>query len=503
MKSNSYYRNDAINAEFFGASGDSFDDCAAPIQAALNSTAGGTVYLPAGTFYLNSGTLSVATAGTALRGAGPGLTTMVVGPGITGSQLVSLTADYCEVSDMTIAGVSATTTSNPACDAIGLNGGRYNRVDNVDFRHVNGWCVNSIATPTKAGFATMLTRLSSYQNCAGGIHIQSNATISNGGQHFLSNINMQQVGVNSGANAGMDAFLFEDVFDLTCVNLNGAVSQNSVNGSTYGACMHIRGNCAAIYIVNADLGAFPRSAGINNPVWLIEDFGGNSPHNVQVLNSIGQQGAYGLRITGGAKDLAFIDFEASNNYNHGVSVEGNGSTIDFDRLRCSSNGQNGTGTNYDLNWSGTAGGKITNTTLSSPVVAINSGVGVQNPAHFNSNNGVVANNWDCNGSGTSATNVFDSTANSPNITRNVRPWNPRGGFTTTPPASGTPTAPVGSDKWFYVTAATGGCGVSVTGATAFAMTIPAGVTLPVFVAAQQTMTLTYTSTPSYLGVAGL
>lgn len=82
--------------------------------------------------------------------------------------------------------------------------------------------------------------------------------------------------------------------------------------------------------------------------------------------------------------------------------------------------------------------------------------------------------------------------------RNVDGITPQGAQTVAVPASGTAVAASPFDRWFYVTAATGGCTMTVTSpsGTTSAVTVAASTTLPVFVPAACTVTPTYTNAPT-------
>jgi hypothetical protein len=199
-------------------------------------------------------------------------------------------------------GASSTITSNPVCDGIYLQGGRFCRVMNIFGQYLNGWLINSVATTTNAGFATMLRGVSGL-NLAGGIHIQSNANVSWGAQHFLSNINLQQIGIGTGASANLDAFRFEDCFDITAENFNAAIS-NASTGST----INIVGRCASHYFTNMDLGCFPNSASGTNSVITIQDGPNGSPADIRFVQGEAQQGATGLTVSGGATKCFFTSY---------------------------------------------------------------------------------------------------------------------------------------------------------------------------------------------------
>jgi hypothetical protein len=469
-------------------SGDSSGMTDAAAVHRLASLPGRTVALGPGTFHLGGVSLA---PGTTVRGAGPGATIVTVPPGFAGSSMFSLHSDgYACVCDMSIVGARSAITSNPASDAIALNGGRYCRIDNVFFQYINGWCVNSVGTANRAGYATMLTRLSGLNN-AGGVHVQGVPGRNWGAQHFLANLNFQQTGVATGPAANRDCVLLEDVYDITGTNFNLSVSHVST-----GSAVHIKGRCATVYLEGMDCGTYPNGAGINY-VWLIEDSANGSPADISVVNAVGQQGYYGLRITGAARGLDFVRFNATNNLRHGISVEGTGTNINFTGLRCSWNGQDKNGDSHDINWSSVKStGTLRNVTLNSPLASPGT-AGVANPASFVPGNKAIAEQWVCSGRSTTANNVFPAGAQAPSIVRNVHPWNPRGGQNVAVPASGTPAGRSASDRWYYITAAASGTSVTVTGANPMTLDIPVGGTVPVFVPAGQSITPVYRIAPDW------
>ena len=72
-----------------------------------------------------------------------------MGSSFAGTQAVFLNAEGCAVENLSVIGATSTTTSNPVADAIYLNGQRFNRISNVEFEYINGWCVNEIATSSR------------------------------------------------------------------------------------------------------------------------------------------------------------------------------------------------------------------------------------------------------------------------------------------------------------------------------------------------------------------
>lgn len=398
---------DWVNAKtMFGATGGgSVDDGPAIASALSGATIGQTLYLPTGNFLVNSATaMTLAVPGLRIVGAGPKSTVITIGPSFSGSQVFTLGAEGCAVENLTIAGASSTTSSNPVANAFSLTGSRFCRIMNCEFQYVNGWCVESIAQSGNAGFATMLCNLSSYKTCAGGIHIKSYSGVNYGAQFFLSNLNFQQVGFGGvSSTSNLDAFFFEDCFDIMGVNFNAGIS-DAGTGST----MHIKGNCATIYLTNMDLGCFPNAASATNSVWLIEDnASAQSPQDIRIVNAVGQQGNIGFRITGGAKNIQCDNIRATNNYGHGFSIEGTGSSIDLIRVKCDSNGQGGaanSGTYYDINWPGTATGTVSGR-LNSAVVSVGTN-GVQHPVNANVGQQVRFDGIVIDGTGATTSNAF-------------------------------------------------------------------------------------------------
>jgi len=390
-----------VNVKSYGAVGNGTTDDSAALVTALASSAGKTLYLPAGRYLFNSGSfLTLSTAGTRVVGDGPGSTIIQIGSSFSAAQVILATAGYCSVEDLSIVGSSSTITNNPACDGIYLQGGRYCRVMNVFGQYINGWFIESVATTTNAGYATMIRAVSGL-NLAGGIHIKSNSNMGWGAQHFLSNINLQQIGVGSGASANLDAFRFEDCFDITAENFNAAVSDAST-GST----INIVGNCASHYFTNMDLGCFPNAASMTNSVITIQDGVNGHPNDIRFVQGEAQQGATGLTISGGATKCYFTNFRFFNNYSDGARVAGTGSDIRFHGCIWDSNGQGATGNNYDMNWSGSATGSVYLSKYLSPIVSIGT-IGIQNPVNLASTGQAVPHFLtDFGNSGLTTSNAF-------------------------------------------------------------------------------------------------
>lgn len=353
-----------------GAKGDGVADDTAALQAALAAVpaAGGVVYLPAGTYLLNSAAgLSLATTGTILRGAGAEATKIVIGASFSGASAVAISAYNCQVADLSIVGVSTTTTSNPAADAIKISGVRRAKVSRCHFFNVNGWCVAALATSassTSNPLGTQLTGLYG-SSCAGGIRFLGHTAQGYAVNSFVSDCHFQSGGVTTGPSANLDGLRIEDAWDVLVTNV---IAWTSVGT---GSSLHIVGNCAAGFVANFD-GLGPNGG----PCVRIEDGANGSPQNVQVSGGVIQQGSVGVLISGAAKQIHINTSRVINNQSHGVSVTGTATTIYLSELFFSLNGAAAAGTNYDINWAGTATGFVTNCRFASAIVATGS-AGVQ------------------------------------------------------------------------------------------------------------------------------
>jgi hypothetical protein len=388
-----------------GAVGDGVSDDTAVLLAALAAVpaTGGVVYLPAGSYLISgAAALTLATAGTVLRGAGAEATKLIIGGSFTGPSAISITAYNCQVADLSIVGASTTTTSNPAANAITITGVRRARITRVNFFNVNGWCVQAAATSasgTSNPKGTQLTGLYG-SGCAGGIRFLGHTAQGYAVNSLISNCHFEQGGVTTGASANLDGVRIEDAWDVLAENV---IAWTSVGT---GSSLHIVGNCAASFVSNLD--ALGPTTG---PCVLIEDGPNGSPQNVQVTGGVIQQGSPGIRISGGAKQIHLNTSRIINNQTHGVEVTGTSTTLYLDQLFFSSSGQAATGTNYDINWSGTAVGFVTNCRFASAIVATGN-AGVQqtiNVASAGQNVRVI--NASFQGAGGASTNWFTNTPN--------------------------------------------------------------------------------------------
>lgn len=352
-----------VNAKAYGALGNGTHDDTTAIQAAINALGanGGVVYLPATTngYLLNSAALTCSNPGTVLRGDGSENTKLLIGASFTGTSAVIVNAYNCQVIDLSIDGVSSTTTTNPAANGIEVSGQRRTKVIGCTFYYINGWAIEAKSTTTNGSSNCLGTMISKcfMQSCAGGIHFQGNTTQAWAFNSQISDVQMYGTGVTTGPSANLDCIKIEDAWDsLLCNNI-------AWMGAGSGASLHIKGFCAATFVTNLD--ALGTSAG---PTVLIEDSTNGSSQNTQIFGGVIQQGAPGVMVTGGASQFHLNTSRIINNFTHGVQIAGTNTTIYLDQLFFSLNGQGATGTNYDINWSGSAVGFATSCRFATPIV---------------------------------------------------------------------------------------------------------------------------------------
>lgn len=394
-----------FNVKDYGALGNGVADDTVAIQNAINAagTNGGQVFFPAGQYKINSSSpLNNTHDAVTFMGSGVSNTKIVIGSGFTGSAAITNTGNYFTFQNMSLEGASSTTTSNPACHGIVSTGGHTFRVLNTSFLNINGYAVKAIGTATTqlhGGFVSH-TKI---QSCAGAVFIQSDST-QTAANFALVNVFTRFIGVNSGTNANLDGFHIEDSWDVLMQNCFAWM--NATTGGT-GAALRVKGNCAATFIQNLD--ALGPQTG-NNVV--IEDGTNGSPQNVQITGGVIQQGNVGLLISGAATQVRVGTVRIINNQTHGVSVTGTGSAINIDRCFFSLNGQVASGTNYDINWSGTATGWVSFNRFASPIVSTGT-AGVQFSVNIGSA-GQAVRMVDCDFVGTGAAQA-NWVTNFPNV----------------------------------------------------------------------------------------
>ncbi|HEY8998952.1 MAG TPA: glycosyl hydrolase family 28-related protein [Candidatus Saccharimonadales bacterium] len=344
---------DWVNVKSYGAVGNGTTDDTAAIQAAINSLGsnGGTVYFPTSTsgYLLNSSALTLATAGTILRGGGAENTKLLIGSSFSGTAIVQVQGYNCQVADLSIDGSSSTTTSNPVCNGIEISGVRRTKVDRCSFFYINGWAIEAAATTASSSSNVLGTQILQVfgQSCAGGIRFLGSSTQSYAMNCQVTDAQFYGTGVTTGASANLDGLRMEDSWDVLVEN--SILWMGAGTGSSY----HIKGNSAAQFATNLD--ALGSKAA---PCVLIEDSTNGSPQNVQIQGGVIQQGTVGLSVTGAAFQVHVATSRIISNQTHGIQIGGAGNSINIYNCLFSLNGAGASGTNYDLNWSGTSTGRV-------------------------------------------------------------------------------------------------------------------------------------------------
>lgn len=381
----------------YGAKGDGTTDDTAAIQAAVNAlgSQGGVVYLPPGNYLLNSNPVNLG-APVTIQGAGHGATSIRIGSGFTGGSAITVSSDDCMLAGLQLRGNSSTTTSNPACHGVTATGVLEFRVFNCTFQYINGYALRLFGTSTNTLHGGQLSTVK-IQSCAGAIHIKSDPA------NLAANVEMNNVftrylGVNSGSNANLDGIRIEDSWDVLCQNVFAWM--NATTGGT-GAAFRVTGNCAAIFVQNLD--ALGPQTGTANVI--VESGSNGDPQNVQIQGGVIQQGGIGLLISGASNQVRVRNVRILNNQTHNVSVTSTGFGIYLDECLISQGGQSASGTNYDVNWTGSAEGFITDCRFGSPIVATGS-AGVQQTINVAAGQSLRVLGANFTGSGSSSSNWF-------------------------------------------------------------------------------------------------
>ena len=468
------------------------------IQALLNQD--GRAVLQPGTFYIGgSSAIALSSNGASIQGSGLG-TKLVITSGFTGAEAVSVAAPNCTVRDLTITASSSTIASNPVCNGIEVQGGSYQvTLRNLLFSNVNGWAIEAVNVTDTDDISHAIWDGIMIYDTAGGIHFKGNsATVGT----VISDLQIGNIGTGTGASANLDAFFAEDAYDIIMSNCGLGVG----NAGT-GHCMHFKGVCANIWVVNTDCGGYPEPVAQSQcGIYVENNGGGGSPNGLRFIGGVLQTFGIGAEVTGAASNIWFTNIAFDNNLTHGVSLSGTGSNINF--LGCSwgeatSNGQAADGgTYYDFNLTGSPGatGYVRSSRMCSPVVS--AGVaGVQGVTNLTGGTAMMFEHVDFLGSNAGLGTIF---TNQPNFVRDCRNFNPHGAATVTVPSSGTATSALHYDAMFYIAAnASGSCTILRNtngngGGAGPTLTIPAGQTVSVFVRAGTNITPTYTNAPTWV-----
>lgn len=385
----------------YGAVGNGVADDTVAIQAAITAlgSTGGIVYLPPGDYLLNGSSPLNLSSSITLQGAGHGATTIRVGASFTGSSAITVSSDDCMIQGLQLRGASTTTTSNPACHGITATGVQEFRIFNTTFQWINGYAIRAFGSSTTTLHGTQISMIK-IQSCAGGIHIKSDpaATAAN---TQISNVFTRYLGVNSGTNANLDGIRIEDSWDILCQNIMPWM-QATLGGT--GTSFRVLGDCAAIFVQNLDaLGPLTGSANV-----VIETGSNGSPQNVQIQGGVIQQGIIGLLISGASNQIRVRNVRILNNQTHNVSITSTGFGIYFDECSISQAGQGASGTNYDISWTGSAEGFVTDCRFGSSIVSTGT-AGAQGIISIASGTVVRVINANFTGSGSASSNWYPTT----------------------------------------------------------------------------------------------
>jgi hypothetical protein len=326
---------------------------------AINPTWGGKIVVRAGS-YVISGTTAITlnSFGIIIEGAGVEATKIVVGSTFSGTDVIAITGANCTIKDLSIVGSNTTTTSNPVAHGIYVNNVRAAKVTNCNFWYLNGWAIHVVGgTPSGSNpSGTMLDSLI-IRNCAGGIRFLGNAG-SGSVSSFVSNVQMAAMGVATGTSENLDGIDLEDAWNVYVDNVIVWLTAGT------GSAVHLKGNCITNVFRGVDL------EGSNlAPAVLFEDGTNGTPYNTKMAFGTIQLGTIGVRITGACRVLALENLNIVNNATHGVSVEGTGNPIELLNLYFTANGSGASGTNYDINWTGSSIGNIVNPRFETAVTA--------------------------------------------------------------------------------------------------------------------------------------
>lgn len=473
---NPYY----INAKDYGAALNEVNDDTNAIQAAINDAvarfSGGTVVLTG--IGLVSAPITVPNNVT-LMGVGQN-SGLKISASFSGSQVILLNADFAQVRDMQIVGPTVTFGSNPAADAIRINGARRCIVDKIVFYYINGYMVNCTSTASVANYNTRITNLYGF-NCANGIHLLGASGSSFGMSAFISDCSMD---FQSGSG---NCYLIEDSNDVLMKNIYG----NYLGGS--GTTLRIKGACNGVYVTCLDVGPFP-NPGTTGPVVVIESSANGSPAYVGIANGIIEGGSVGALVSAG-QQIAFVNCQFYNNANHGVQLTGGlGILVSFCLFY--QNGAVAGAGRYDFTSSSGGNGEVRGCHFLSP-----QGSGAQQVNNVvNVTAGTIVMS-DCTfyGTGFTSANIF---AGKPSVIRNCPGYNPLGVITPPAvPASTVNTTPLPTDAVFYVKGGTL-TDIKVNGvSTGISAAAPAGSAHAIRVSAQLPISVTYTVAPTWVVVS--
>lgn len=467
-----------------GADPAGVSDSTAAINTAL--AAGGRWRLPSGTYLLNgSSALAMSVASAVLEADGPS-TIIKIGASFSAAEVFNITADGCQVRNLSVIGASSTVTSNPVCNGFEVTGAQRVKVTDVFCQYVNGWVIESAGSASRGNLDSMFSRVIG-RNCSGGIRVKGVSGSSYGGEQFFSDIQLQNIGVSSGANANLDTFLIEDCQDILVQGYNGGAAGGTQTGST----IHVKGFSTSVFMSNVDVGMITQ--GTASPTVLVDSSANGSPSGVAFNGGVIQAGNQGVSVAAGT-DVKFQGLRIKNSSLDGVLISG-GDQVAFKNCTFATNNQSG-GTAYDVDVTSSTGFSYFNDCIfSSPVNTTPTAANVVNPLNDTNHRSYIL-NCAFKGSGTTASTVF---AGAPQIIRGSTGYNPRGSVTA--PTIGTSPATINTsqnDVTIIFTAINNMTAFSVGGTS---VPVPP-VNVPFRVPARQTVTITYGATaPTWQWIA--
>jgi hypothetical protein len=322
----------------------------ASILAAITPAAGTipAAELGAGTFWLSQ-TIAALANSTAVRGAGMHTTRITAVAPFTGTDMMDSGGfQYVTFEKLSLVGPAGSLGGGTQLNGLRKRTGARFTGRDIYFTGLNGLGFYTDASGNDSMMTLDNLRI---QNCAGGYYLHG----THAGQvpTIMTACNWATpMGTTTGPAAGLSPFQVEDYWDLECFGMAPHV---------------IKGNCVSCTFLGVDQ-APPDTT---TPATLIEDGANGSPLGIIIGDGILQDGSIGVRITGGASKITLKHLQVSFNQTHGISVEGTGTQIRIISVDHYHNGKAGSGTNYDLNWTGTATGKVVDSTFDT---AIGSGV---------------------------------------------------------------------------------------------------------------------------------
>ena len=445
------------------------------------TAAGNVVKLASGTYYVNN--TIVAGTGGGLQGVGAGSTIIsqnTTGAGYAGSNMIAFTGHRGVVKDCSVIGGSPTFSLNAAANGIIIQSGSNGCVvSNVDINAMNGWGVVVISDATADTFNTTLQNIHTFQ-CAEGIQLKGTASSDH-------DQNTQVIGCNTDQCQNSDGLQLIDVHDVQVWGHKGTCTAGT------GKAINIIGACAGIFIdASSDLGA-PPGTNVAQPIIAVGASGGNSPNNVTLRSGITLGGSPNILIGGAATNIIVDGFQVYQAQTSGIVVNSTATqvTVTNNQIRQSNQGNT---TSYDIQFAGTGDGIVRGNILATPQGA-SAGHVPQAMDIPSSGTVIVDGNFLEGASGTNTFNNFPKKA-----TNNIN-YNPVGHVTSpgVPLTTVTLANPFGSDAYVSIVSGASTCAVAIGGTTIFTIVTGGGFagTGNVFLPWNQTITLTYTSAPSW------